>query len=66
MSQSFSSELKSVRETADARGWSHKRVRLLIREGLPVVQIGRQALINQRTLDHFLEGREAPKSTASA
>ena len=65
MSQNFSSDLKSIQETADERGWSHKRIRLLIREGLPVVQIGRQALINQRTLDHFLKDREAPRHNAA-
>lgn len=60
MPQSFSSELHGVKEIANECGWSPKRVRLLIREGLPVVKIGRQSLINLHTLDGFLREREAP------
>ncbi len=57
---SFSKNLKSVDEIAEERCWSPKRVRRLIGEGLPVVQIGRQQLINDNTLDHYLREREAP------
>jgi hypothetical protein len=60
MSPSFSSDLKSVQDIAEDRGWSPKRVRRLICEGLPVVKIGRQSLVNQCTLDRFLEERQAP------
>jgi excisionase family DNA binding protein len=58
---SFSRNLKSVDEVAEERRWSPKRVRRLICEGLPVVKIGRQRLINDTTLDQYLQKREAPR-----
>ena len=58
---SFSKNLKSIDETAKERGWSPKRVRKLISDGLPVVEIGRQSLINDQTLDDYLRNREAPR-----
>jgi hypothetical protein len=56
----FSKNLKSVDQVAKERHWSPKRVRTLIGEGLPVVKIGRQNLINDNTLDQYLHEREAP------
>jgi hypothetical protein len=56
----YSKNLKSVRQTAEERRWSPKRVRTLIGEGLPVVKIGRQSLIHDDTLDRFLQEREGP------
>ena len=56
---SFSENLRSVDQVAIERGWSPKRIRSLIREGLPVVPIGRQRLVNLETLDRFLAAREA-------
>lgn len=55
---SFSTNLKSVDETAVGRNWSPKRVRKLVTEGLPFVQIGRQKFINSDTLDQYLKERE--------
>lgn len=55
---SFSQNLCSVNETAKKLRWSTKRVRCLIKQGLPVVQIGRQSLINQETLDDYLRNLE--------
>jgi len=42
-----------------ANNWSPKRVRMLIDDGLPIVRIGRQMLINDQTLDQYLQEREA-------
>jgi hypothetical protein len=56
----YSKNLKSVDQIAKERRWSTKRVRTLIGEGLPVVKIGRQSLINDDTLDQYLQEREAP------
>jgi len=58
---SFSKNLKSVDAVAKERRWSPKRVRKLIGDGLPVVKIGRQNLINNDTLDGYLRDREAPR-----
>ena len=58
----FSKKLKSVDQIAKKRRWSPKRVRTLIREGLPVVKIGRQSLIYEDTLDQYLHEREAPSA----
>jgi hypothetical protein len=57
----FSRSLKSVDEIATERGWSSKRVRKLISDGLPVVEIGRQSLISDQTLDNYLRNLEAPR-----
>jgi hypothetical protein len=58
----FTENLQSVDQTAVRNGWSPKRVRTLIRDGLPVVTIGRQSLINPETLETYLREREAPKA----
>jgi len=62
----FSNNLKSVDEKAEELDWSPKRVRKLIGEGLPVVKIGRQHLINDDTLNQFLRDREAPVPMVTA
>jgi hypothetical protein len=54
----YTKSLKSVDQIAQESDWSPKRVRTLILEGLPVVKIGRQSLICERTLDRFLQERE--------
>jgi hypothetical protein len=56
----FSTELRSINETADSLNWPPKRVRRLIDEGLAIVKIGRQNFINAKTLDEFLKDREGP------
>ncbi len=61
----YSRNLKSVDDIAKERNWSTKRVRKLIQEGLPVVQIGRQSLISPETLDEYLSDREAPKTVST-
>jgi hypothetical protein len=63
---SFSKNLQSVDEIAKERNWSPKRVRALIGDGLPVVRIGRQNLINLDTLDLYLQGRETPSKSKGA
>jgi hypothetical protein len=50
----------SVSETAEAHGWSRKRVYRLIHEGCPTIRIGRQHLIFPNSLDQFLRQREVP------
>lgn len=57
---SFSENLRTIKEIAKQNSWSPKRVRSLIGDGLPVVKIGRQSLINIETLDRYLQGREVP------
>jgi excisionase family DNA binding protein len=57
----YSKNLKSVDQIAKELGWSPKRVRTLIGEGLPVVKLGRQSLIYEDTLDQYLHEREAPR-----
>jgi hypothetical protein len=59
----YSKSLKSVDQIAKEHRWSPKRVRTLIEEGLPVVRIGRQNLINDHTFDRFLQNREASRCT---
>ena len=54
----FTAKLKSVDEKARELNWSPKRVRALIREGLPVVKIGRQHLINDDSFDQYLHKRQ--------
>lgn len=48
----------TVDEIAERQRWSTKRVRQLIHQGLPTVRIGRQHLINTKTLDTYLRERE--------
>lgn len=58
----FSTQLKSVDQIAEEHSWSTKRVRSLISDGLPVVTIGRQSLINVDTFNRYLQDRENPKT----
>jgi hypothetical protein len=59
----YTKSLKSVDQIAEENDWSPNRVRTLIHEGLPVVKIGRQNLISERTFDRFLQERETSTRT---
>jgi len=53
----FSNRLKSIEDKAKEYDWSPRRIRTLVEEGLPVVEIGRQSLINDDTFDQYLKDR---------